>query len=258
MEVQKHPHHVTHKKQWGEYLLEFFMLFLAVFLGFVAENIREHKVEHDRSEEYAISLVKDLQNDTSAISIQMKSAKIFIAISDSLLSLSKEPLEGRAAAQFSFYTRFMYWTVPLGWNRATFEQLKNSGNLRYIKNYHLLEKLLKYDALANDIESEFSNHQTRCNMLLKSINQIIEPDFHHDLSKYKLLDLDTLPKETMESFFSTSIRPLENKRPEINEMLNMVVVQQRNLRYGNDTRLPKAKKLATELISELRKEYHIE
>ena len=40
MEVHKHPHHVTHKKKWGEYLLEFLMLFLAVFLGFVAENIR--------------------------------------------------------------------------------------------------------------------------------------------------------------------------------------------------------------------------
>ena len=39
MEVHKHPHHVTHKKKWGEYLLEFVMLFLAVFLGFVAENI---------------------------------------------------------------------------------------------------------------------------------------------------------------------------------------------------------------------------
>ena len=41
MEVHKHPHHVAHKKKWGEYLLEFFMLFLAVFLGFAAENVRE-------------------------------------------------------------------------------------------------------------------------------------------------------------------------------------------------------------------------
>ena len=46
MEVHKHPHHVTHKKKWGEYFLEFLMLFLAVFLGFIAENQREHIVEH--------------------------------------------------------------------------------------------------------------------------------------------------------------------------------------------------------------------
>ncbi len=38
MEVHKHPHHVMHKKNMGEYFLEFIMLFLAVFLGFLAEN----------------------------------------------------------------------------------------------------------------------------------------------------------------------------------------------------------------------------
>lgn len=47
MEVHKHPHHVTHKKKWGEYLLEFIMLFLAVFLDFSAENLRERMAEHN-------------------------------------------------------------------------------------------------------------------------------------------------------------------------------------------------------------------
>ena len=31
MEVHKHPHHVSHKKKWGEYILELLMIFLAVF-----------------------------------------------------------------------------------------------------------------------------------------------------------------------------------------------------------------------------------
>src|ERR1700755_1585555 len=67
MEVHKHPHHVTHKKKWGEYLLEFIMLFLAVFLGFLAENIREHVVENDRAKEFSRSLIEDMQHDTAAI-----------------------------------------------------------------------------------------------------------------------------------------------------------------------------------------------
>ena len=49
MEVHKHPHHVTHKKKWEEYILEFAMLFLAVFLGFIAENQREHYVDKKRN-----------------------------------------------------------------------------------------------------------------------------------------------------------------------------------------------------------------
>src|SRR5678809_595057 len=65
MEVHKHSHHETHKKKWTAYLLEFFMLFLAVFLGFVAENIREERVEHKRAHEFADRLLADLTNDTS-------------------------------------------------------------------------------------------------------------------------------------------------------------------------------------------------
>ena len=102
------------------------MLFLAVFCGFLAENIREHKVEHLRAKEFAKSLVQDLQNDTTAINVQKKSAEIYISITDSLLKLGTRQLEGRSAAEFSFYTRFMYWTVPLSWNRAPFEQIKQS------------------------------------------------------------------------------------------------------------------------------------
>lgn len=58
MEVHKHPHDVTHKKNWKAYLLEFFMLFLAVFLGFIAENEREHVVEKNRAKQYAKSLYR--------------------------------------------------------------------------------------------------------------------------------------------------------------------------------------------------------
>lgn len=257
MEVHKHPHHVTHKKNWGEYLLEFFMIFLAVFLGFVAENIREHISEHNRSREYAISLVQDLQNDTISINVQKKSAGIYIAIADSLLYLSKRPLEGRNAAGFSFYTRFMYWTVPLSWNRATFEQIKNSGSLRYFKNYQLLEKLMEYEGLVNEIEGEFRNHQTRGNMLSNLINKILDPGIHHELSKYMLLEIDNMSSETRKNFFSSEIESLEIERNEIREMLNMVVVQQRNLRF-NDARLQQAKELANELINNLEKEYHLE
>jgi hypothetical protein len=67
MEVQKHPHHVTHKKKWPEYLLEFFMLFLAVFLGFLAENFREHSVDLRKEKEYMHSLIQDLNADIKSI-----------------------------------------------------------------------------------------------------------------------------------------------------------------------------------------------
>ena len=71
MEVHKHPHHVTHKKKWGEYLLEFFMLFLAVFLGFLAENYRESLVNKEKEKHYMENLVGDLRADTAALNRTM-------------------------------------------------------------------------------------------------------------------------------------------------------------------------------------------
>jgi hypothetical protein len=258
MEVHKHPHHVTHKKKWGEYLLEFIMLFLAVFLGFIAENIREHVVEQNRAKEFSGSLVRDLQSDTIAINNQIKTGRLYIAVSDSLLKLSKTQLEGRNAAQFSFYTRFAYWTQPISWNRSTFEQIKNSGSLRYFRNDSLLKKILEYDAIVNDINSEADVNKMRGNMLLTSINSIIDPQLHHDLSQHFLATLDTMSAKTRESFFSYKTGSLENKREKMMEMLNMVMVQQRNFRNQVNNNWSQAKLLAAELITTLKKEYHLE
>ncbi|MEO6252789.1 MAG: hypothetical protein ABIO79_05765 [Ferruginibacter sp.] len=256
MEVHHHSH--SHgKKTWKSYFWEFLMLFLAVFCGFLAEYKLEHTLEHQRAKEFAKSLVLDLQNDTTAINFQRKRGGIYVANTDSLLRLGNTSLEGRNATQFSFYTRFLYWTAPLSWNRTTFEQVKNSGSLRYFTNFQLLNKLMRYEAQVNAIEGEFSNHQTRGNMLLTLINEIIDPQLHHDLSKYQLLELDTMTKETKEAYFNVPTVSLENKRLELKELLNMSIVQQRNLRF-NDTRLQEAKNLATELISEFKKEYDFE
>ena len=117
--------------------------------------------------------------------------------------------------------------------------------------------MMKYDGLVNEIEGEFNNHQTRGNMLLNQINEIIDPAIHQDLSRYLLLSLDTMSSQTMEYFFSAKIESLENKRGEIRQMLNMIVVQQRNLRF-NEVRLQRTKALATELIMDLKKEYDLE
>ncbi len=256
MEVH-HPAPSGHQKKWTAYLLEFFMLFLAVFLGFIAENVREHKVEHNRAREFARSLMRDLQDDIVAIKDHQQSTQLYLAMADSLLELSKKRLEGRQAAVFSFYTRFVYWTGPVKWHRTTFEQIKNSGSLRYFGN-KLLGKIMSYDAQVNDIENEFSNHKIRGNMLLDPLNKIIDPALHQALSAYYIWSVDSMSKEEKEHFFSAAVSSLENKRAEIQELLNMVVVQQRNLRYGMEVRMPKAMTLANDLIADLKKEYYLE
>ena len=71
MEVHHHPN--VEKKNVKEYFLEFLMIFLAVTMGFFAEQIREHYIEIKREKHSMISLVKDLESDT----MQLSNIKIY-------------------------------------------------------------------------------------------------------------------------------------------------------------------------------------
>ena len=61
MEVHTHTH--TERKRLRHYLFEFFMLFLAVFAGFLAENKREHIVEKKRAHQFLQSMLLDVQDN---------------------------------------------------------------------------------------------------------------------------------------------------------------------------------------------------
>lgn len=63
MEVHHHPQ-LDHKpKPWKEYVLEGLMIFLAVTMGFFAENLRESIPDNRKIHEYMQSMVSDLQSD---------------------------------------------------------------------------------------------------------------------------------------------------------------------------------------------------
>ena len=68
MEVHHHPE-LPHgdKKNFREYLLEGLMIFIAVFMGFVAENIREHISDNSKEKNYARSLYSDLKKDSAQL-----------------------------------------------------------------------------------------------------------------------------------------------------------------------------------------------
>ena len=64
MEVHYHPDLHHKPKKWKEYFLEFLMIFLAVTLGFFAENFREYRVEQEQEKHIIESLVQCLTSDT--------------------------------------------------------------------------------------------------------------------------------------------------------------------------------------------------
>src|SRR6476660_9865704 len=86
--METHPHHL-HKgseKKWTHYLFEFLMLFLAVFLGFIAENQREHSVEKNRAHQFLRSMLLDVRTNIKNLDSLIQQDHAIIANHDSLMN----------------------------------------------------------------------------------------------------------------------------------------------------------------------------
>ena len=143
MEVHAHSH--TARKKWTHYLWEFLMLFLAVFCGFLAENIRETSIERHREKEFMHSMINDLKNDTTKLGKNIFAFQQILLEHDTLKKTY--PLLAKGFNQV-FYTHLNALTSypDFIYTDGTIQQLKNSGGLRLIKNHTAVDSIMAYDA----------------------------------------------------------------------------------------------------------------
>lgn len=157
MEVHTHSH--TERKKWYHYFWEFIMLFLAVFCGFLAENIREHSVERHREKQFIQSFIEDLKTDTAAIRQILIFRKQKMERMDSLmLLLSTQAIKGHENELY-FFGRTLVRTLWFRSNDRTITQLKNSGSLRLIRNEQAADSMMSYQKLEETIMANQEDHR---------------------------------------------------------------------------------------------------
>lgn len=193
MEVH-HSHHPSHKKKWKEYLLEFFMLFIAVTMGFFAENIREHKViDHKMQENYA-SLIEDLSQDSAKINDLYR-----------LRTLYEINLVKLKYMLYQYHTKQIDWPtlqdkynelgkipdyITLFINNTTFKNLQSSGLLSYVKDKSLKSKLsFYYEVMFKRLEDN--------NKLFDGIGTHF---FDFEMPKKRIMELDRKRAELLKDF----------------------------------------------------------
>jgi hypothetical protein len=141
MEVHAHSH--TARKKWTHYFWEFLMLFLAVSLGFYAENLREGILHKKEVRTHMSSLVADLQTDIVLFDSMIDRNSYGAQMADSLIELLHSDITNTTDIYFAARSV----TANLGYyytNAKSFDQLKSSGLLRYIKPKILLDSIGTY------------------------------------------------------------------------------------------------------------------
>lgn len=152
MEVHHHGSHHHGNKSIKQHLTEFLMLFAAVTLGFFAENIREIYVENHRAEELAVSFYQDLRADELALKEFIINRNEHRKSLDSLIQdLDKNGIRQKDKQQYIWiFLDFFRW-VYFEPKHANFDQIINSGSLRYFKNPKLVADISELNVRMNGL-----------------------------------------------------------------------------------------------------------
>ena len=152
MEVHHHPH--VEKKSFKEYLLEFIMIFLAVTLGFFAENIREHLSEKNKAHQLAEALENDLKKDTTQLNFLVNFNRSKLVALDSLFNMTFLPFEQINQQYFYGYIQKAVHTKLFSPNNASAEEIKRAGYFHYYNTDSLAGFISQYDFLKTDFTNE--------------------------------------------------------------------------------------------------------
>jgi len=145
METHAHHLHKAPSHGWKHYFFEFFMLFLAVTLGFLVENQREHYVDRKKESVYVRGIVKDLVSDTINFSQFINKTLENESRIDSLIDLLKVYKSASPTGELYYLARTAFGKIErLQYNRRTYDQLKSSGSLRLIHHQGVLDSISKY------------------------------------------------------------------------------------------------------------------
>jgi len=191
MEVHKHPHNVTHPKKWSEYLLEFLMIFLAVTLGFIAENIHEHSVEIKATKGHLRTFQGELLQHKNVIRLYDSIYSASALFQDSMVRLFHEKRENEnlttTGRLFARCKRLI--SVPL--SIGAYEQIVNSGGLKNIHDQTLKDSMSSYVSSITRLEGYNIFINNVIASIIPQLNYL--EDFHDFKADGEIPKLDPYP-----------------------------------------------------------------
>jgi hypothetical protein len=254
MEVHHHSH--TARKKWTHYFWEFLMLFLAVTLGFLVENQREHYIEHQRAAIFAKGMIKNLVKDKEELNQIIYRTEFAVAYLDTFITLlSRHEVSEIPTGKLYWYGLWGGYIRGFEPNDATYQQMKNSGSLRYFNDPELEDEISQYDQVLRSMK--VVNELDRMIWLetRKARSGIFDFKYNADANAVvQSAVYSRYRSQAVDSFIKIN-RPLLNMdKVQFNQYVELC--RSRNI----SRQLINAKdalKLAESIIGKLKEEYHI-
>jgi len=176
MEVHHHPHVPNNPKPWKEYLIEGLMIFVAVTLGYGAENVREHYVNKHKGIISVQNLYKDLKDDSLSYKNSIKNRNFQDSCFEVISNLFDEnKIKNEIPTVYAAHSCISLRMIP-SMNTMALDQIKSSGALNYIEDDKLKEMIQSYSSDANGLKLR---EQREFNFIDRMIDPITTTRFEY-------------------------------------------------------------------------------
>jgi len=237
-------------KNWKAYFLDFFMLFLAVSLGFFADNIRENISENAKEKEYIISMIEDAETDKENIREAISLNNLRVLHLDSLAKICIN-YEVNSTNHADIYRHYMFglrhpnFVSP---TERTMQQLKNAGGMRLIRNKTAADLFILYNDKAKKLADQQLYYGRYQNRYIDFAIQFLNFErFGFDASDTRPTNMEDL---------NNHFQIMNTDKTKLIEFGNIIFVYQGVVRYYM-TILEEMDQQANELIQTLKREYNL-
>jgi hypothetical protein len=258
MEVHAHSH--TPRKKWTHYFWEFLMLFLAVFCGFLAENQREHMIEHQREKQYMVSMLEDLKSDTSLLNIAVKYWDNINSSIDSVADAIQFSITNTDLLKVYRHLSRAFDYYSFKNNDRTIAQLKNSGGFRLIRKKIVAGKIILFDQFNIDAAKNIAEqHNFFYENVVTLRNKVFVQEVVNKIfEKFDFVAPPVTENKWIDSLLDNSIIPLPpaTQTALLFEFKNALLAYRKdfsNMDFGYD----ELKLQMDELIKNIQENYHL-
>jgi hypothetical protein len=191
MEVHHHPHLEHKEKPWKEYLLEGLMIFIAVTLGFFAENIQERIREANLKKELLEIVKSDFERDLKQLDYHIEFAHQKMTKIDSLIKYldSGEKTFDREKF-YNYVISIKGWWFFNSVEKSRI-QAESKGYFYTKENDELAKAIIKFNFYKNDYKNMEQTELKEIELYIAEIPHLTEYQSYKEANRYPL----GMPKE---------------------------------------------------------------
>jgi len=255
------------KNKTGKYLKyafgEILLVMIGILLALSINNWNENRKENAQIAKYAKSLVQDLEKDIAMMDTINNTAKKISFRIDSLANyVSNSKIKDISNLDVICLTWVRLYR-PYSWNRATLEEIKNSGSLRLINNEEIFKRIVKYDTQSRHMDEDYYGDKEQSENANQLLDKLVNYNYPNIVELAEMLRLTTNYGQINDTFIDPIYKEAQEYDLRLNQedknLLDNVVNSFIRLKYLFSIRtqieLPELMKDAQELINLLKEEY---